>query len=146
MRAVEFEILKDIESNGRRDIPLERKPVRVATMMDFKRFEESGHRLIHNHTVFLEDQHHDWSWNDGKFRYYTRVADRADVLIVYSSSEELPQEKADAYTADVLQNILNTARNNVAPSLGGYGENTVYLSPKMYAALTVAIERFKGKQ
>lgn len=26
---------------------------------------------------------HDWDWNNGQFRYYTRVAEVADVLIVY---------------------------------------------------------------
>lgn len=49
-------------------------------------------------------------------------------------------------TKETLQSIVNAGRNAVAKHLGGYGENMVYLTPRMYAALTIAIERFENKQ
>lgn len=81
--AKDFLILRGIQANGRVSHPLERKPVRVATLLDEELFNCNGHSLQHNRTVFLEDQMHDWSWENGRFRYFTRVTDVADVLIVY---------------------------------------------------------------
>ncbi len=81
--AKDYEILRGVEANGRKFIPLPRKPVRVATVIDEELFRRLGGALVHNQTVFLEDRRHDWDWSAGKFRYYTRVAERADVLVVY---------------------------------------------------------------
>lgn len=81
--AKKFEVLRGVEPSGRAVIALPRQPVRVATLIDEALFESIGHVLLHNKTVFLEDRFHDWDWIDGKFSYYTRVADKADVLIVY---------------------------------------------------------------
>lgn len=82
LQAVNFEILRGVEANGRIALDLPRKPVRVATLIDEAAFND-GNLLIHNGTVFLEDRTHDWDWRDGKFRYYTRVAKVADVVVVY---------------------------------------------------------------
>ncbi|HDR9103673.1 TPA: hypothetical protein QDB04_000394 [Burkholderia vietnamiensis] len=79
--AKRFEILRNVKAGSK--VPLVEKPVRVATLINEARFEESGHRMVHHETVFLEDQHHDWSWRNGVFSYYTRVAEEADVLVVY---------------------------------------------------------------
>lgn len=87
MKAIDFEILRGVEANGLIIVPLERKPVRVATMLNEAAFVASGNMLLHNYTVFLEDQFHDWQWKDGKFRYYSRIAKKADVLIVYEMEE-----------------------------------------------------------
>lgn len=81
--ATRYEILRDVQANGRVPIPLAEKPVRVATMLDEKQFNHLAGVMSHQTTVFLEDQHHDWQWDEGQFRYYTRVAQRADVLIAY---------------------------------------------------------------
>lgn len=85
--ATDFEILRDVVASGRVSIDLERKPHRVATLINEKEFVDSGHQVIHNRTVFLEDYVHDWNWSNGKFRYYTRVAEKADVLIIYAEKD-----------------------------------------------------------
>lgn len=79
---MEFEILRGVEANGRVSIPLERKPVRVATLIDEAAFLKDR-LLVHNASVFLEDAHHDWQWSSGRFTYYSRVAKVADVVVVY---------------------------------------------------------------
>jgi NADH pyrophosphatase NudC (nudix superfamily) len=85
--ATDYLILRDIVANGRVSHALERKPVRVATIIDEERLVESGFEMAHNQTVFLEDQFHDWHWENGGFRFFSRVAEKADVLIVYESKE-----------------------------------------------------------
>lgn len=85
--ATEFVILRDVVASGLNSISLERKPHRVATLIDEKEFIASGHQVIHNRTVFIEDYLHDWNWAKGKFRYYTRVAEKADVLIIYAEKD-----------------------------------------------------------
>ena len=81
--AKDFLILRGIKADGRVSLALERKPLKVATLLDEEQFNRNGHGLLHNHTVFLEDQMHDWAWENGRFRYFSRVAGEADVLIVY---------------------------------------------------------------
>lgn len=83
LKAVRFEILRGIKANGLIPIPLAEKPVKVATILDEAHFNEGGHVLIHNRNVFLEDHWSDWTWKDGVFTYFTRIAEKADVLIVY---------------------------------------------------------------
>ncbi|MDP2780480.1 hypothetical protein [Devosia sp.] len=81
--AKNFLILRGIKADGRISLALERKPIKVATLLDEEQFNHNGHGLLHNRTVFLEDQMHDWAWENGRFRYFSRVAGVADVLIVY---------------------------------------------------------------
>lgn len=85
--ATDFEILRGVVASGRESIPLVRRPHRVATLINEQAFVDGGHQIVHNHTVFLEDYVHDWNWSDGKFRYYTRVAEKADVLIIYAEKD-----------------------------------------------------------
>lgn len=82
LKAIDYEILRGLRANSLLKVPLARKPIRVATLIDEAAFEREK-LLIHNETVFLEDRFHDWDWADGAFRYYTRVAESADVLVVY---------------------------------------------------------------
>lgn len=101
LKAIRFEILRDLEANGRISVPLAEMPVWVATMMNEAAFNED-HYLIHNRTVFLEDRLHDWNWEAGRFRYYTRVATRADVLVVYEIDDVVPEPKFDSMTGERL--------------------------------------------
>lgn len=101
LKALRFEILRGIQANGRVSIPLTEKPVRVATIIDEMAFHEDQY-LIHNKTVFLEDYVHDWNWADGRFRYYTRVAEQADVLVVYELANVAPTDKFDPMTGKPL--------------------------------------------
>ncbi|WP_137917139.1 hypothetical protein [Hydrogenophaga sp. 2FB] len=82
LKALRYEILRGITASGRIRIPLAEKPVRVATILNEALFNVDK-LLIHHGSVFLEDRIHDWDWADGVFRYYTRVAEVADVLVVY---------------------------------------------------------------
>lgn len=90
LRATDYVILKDVKASGLKKIPMERKPIRVATIVSHEKFEELDHQMVHWVTVFFEDKMHDWDWRDGEFRYYTRVAETADVLVVYAEEEVPP--------------------------------------------------------
>lgn len=83
LKATDYTILRRVQSNGGINIPLARNPVRVATLIDEAGFTRDQ-LLIHNKTVFMEDRIHDWIWRDGQFRYYTRVAEVADVVVVFA--------------------------------------------------------------
>lgn len=89
LKATEFEILRDVPASGVRKIPLAKQPVRVATLINEAEFMRE-HLLVHHKTVFFEDRTHDWDWRDGQFRYYTRVAEVADVLVVYAIEQVPP--------------------------------------------------------
>lgn len=88
--ATEYLVLRGLVSSSQVRVPLERKPLRVATLLDEAKFLASGCQMKHFHTVFLEDQTHDWNWQDGMFRYYSRCGgpeDKLDVLIVYAMED-----------------------------------------------------------
>ena len=100
MYSTDHIILRDIPADGNVCHRLERKPVRVATMLDEAKFVEQGNHLRHNDTVFLEDRMHDWNYypvnreepnGPGDFRYYTRIAMRADVLVVFELTKAPPE-------------------------------------------------------
>lgn len=101
LKALRFEILRGIKASGREFVRLAEKPIRVATLINEAAFEED-HYLIHHKTVFLEDRTHDWDWREGKFFYYTRIAEAADVLIVYEEASVTPPAKFDHMTGKPL--------------------------------------------
>lgn len=101
LKATDFEILRDVQANGLRKIPLARQPVRVATLVNEAKFMRD-HFMVHHKTVFFEDRLHDWDWRDGEFRYYTRIAEKADVLVVYALEEVQPVAKFDPMTGTAL--------------------------------------------
>ena len=101
LKATQFEILRNVKASGLTKIPLERQPVRVATLMDEAAFNED-HFLIHLKTVFLEDRVHDWDWSKGQFRYYTRVAEVADVVVVYELEDVKPAYRFDPATGEPM--------------------------------------------
>jgi hypothetical protein len=101
LKATDYEILRGVKVSGLTKIPMERQPVRVATLLDEKAFNEDQY-LIHHKTVFLEDRVHDWDWRSGQFRYYTRVADVADVLVVYEIEDVAPTARFNAMTGEPL--------------------------------------------
>ena len=80
--AIEFQILRSAEANARIEIPCLREPKLVATMINEPVFNREQ-AIDHNVTVFVEDRYHDWSWQHGMLRYYSRVAPVADVLLVF---------------------------------------------------------------
>jgi hypothetical protein len=85
--ATDFIILRNIQSHGLVKHDLDRQPVMVATLLNEQRFNESGHALHHRNTVLFEDETHDWSWRDNTFRYFTRFAEYADVLVIFAYKE-----------------------------------------------------------
>lgn len=102
LKATRFEILRGVTVSGLASTPLPEKPLRVCTLINEAAFNEE-HLLEHHKTVFFEDQIHDWNWQDGKFRYYTRVAEsKADVVIVYEEERVTPKMKFDPMTGTKL--------------------------------------------
>ncbi|WP_087863527.1 hypothetical protein [Comamonas thiooxydans] len=91
IKALDFIILRNMEANGRIGLPMDREPVRVATLLD-EDFFNKDHLLVHHKSVFLEDKTHDWNYIKGKFYYYSRVAERADVLVVYEQDKNYTPE------------------------------------------------------
>lgn len=86
--ATDYEILRNVKADGRSlGIPVDRKPIRVATLLNESRFMETGAALIHHDTVFLEDRNHDWDYRSGRFRYFTRIAKVADVVLIFAETE-----------------------------------------------------------
>lgn len=88
--ATDYMVLRGLVSTGRVKVPLDRKPLRVATLLDEPMFLATGCQMKHHYTVFLEDQHHDWDWKDGMLRYFSRCGgpeDQLDVLIVYAMED-----------------------------------------------------------
>jgi hypothetical protein len=83
MRAIRYEIIRDWPVSGLVGKPVADKPLKVATMMNDEAFLATGCELIHNQTVFLEDQFSDWQWKEGQLYYYSRVCEVGDVLLVY---------------------------------------------------------------
>ena len=103
LRAVEYEILRGVRASGRIAVPLAREPVRVATIIDEQDFLESGGQMVHNRNIFLEDRLHDWDFRPGEFRYYSRVAEVADVLVVYKLEKSAGKMNFDPLTGQALQ-------------------------------------------
>ncbi len=97
LKATKFEILRGVKASGLISIPLAVKPLRVCTLINEEEFN-NGHFLIHHKTVFFEDQTHDWNYSNGNFRYYTRVAMVADVVIVYECEDVKPEMNFDPMT------------------------------------------------
>lgn len=100
LKALKYEILRGVKAGGPA-VSLATKPVRVATMINEESFNEDQ-VLHHAGNVFLEDYIHDWNWDaqsGGRFRYYSRVAEVADVLIVYEINKNYqPVPKFDRMT------------------------------------------------
>lgn len=115
--AVEYDILRGLTPSERVSIPLERRPVRVATMLREDAFVASGGVMKHHITVFLEDETHDWRWDSGRFRYYTRVADKADVLVAYQTVHVGPFSPEKWVRAFTAEHKLHQARRNLATRL-----------------------------
>jgi len=86
--ATDFAILRDVPANCRARIPLERQPLRLVTLIDEAAFKAYGNAIIHRVTGYIEDQMHDWSWHKGVLRYYTRITEKSDLLIVYAERED----------------------------------------------------------
>ena len=100
MYTSDYIILRDIPASGLVSHRLDRKPLRVATMINEAGFMEKNGFMKHNDTVFFEDRIHDWTYvpldNDnpegpGDFRYYTRITQRGDVVIAYAISKTPPE-------------------------------------------------------
>lgn len=99
LKALRFEILRDLQSGGPA-IALPEKPIRVAALVNEKHFEGENF-LIHRLNVFLHDALHDWSWVNGRFRYFPGL-DHVDVLVVYEETEVEPPMRFDPMTGAPL--------------------------------------------
>lgn len=94
LRATDFEIVRNVPVSGKEKTALARCPIRVVTILNEKMLTDSGFLLLHNQTVFFEDKVHDWNWDDGALRYYTRATDgHADVLAIYAEDRINPTQE-----------------------------------------------------
>lgn len=85
LKALRYEILRNVICGGKNSVPLAEKPVRLATLLNEEGFLKDQ-LMVHCKNCFLEDQVHDWDWSNGKLRYYTRVVELghpADIIVAY---------------------------------------------------------------
>lgn len=85
--ATRYQILDKIPAKSAVRHAVGEQPIRVATLIDRALFERTG-LIRHHQTVFLEDRIHDWDWSKGQFRYYTRVATEADVVLIFEERRQ----------------------------------------------------------
>jgi hypothetical protein len=79
-----YEILRQVTNDSRIGVPLAEKPKQVWTLLNESGFLENG--LQHNVNGFIEDSMHDWTWQDGTFRFYGhsgRRGEKHDLVIIY---------------------------------------------------------------
>lgn len=100
-KATDYEILRGVRSGCLKKIPLARRPLRVATLLNEAEFERTK-LLVHRRTIFFEDQMHDWSWANGNFRFFARAGDVNDVLVVYAEEEVTAKCRFDPMTGQPL--------------------------------------------
>lgn len=93
--ATKYEILRGVSPTSRKPCSAQpsAKPVRVAFLLNEKKFVESGGLVKHHDTLFLEDSSHDWDWRQGVFFYYGHAMGAEDVgdIVAILSQEELPE-------------------------------------------------------
>lgn len=89
LKALRFDILRNVQVGTRHPVPLAEKPVRVALLLNEAAFM-AEQLMVHHQTVFLDDRHHDWDWSDasgaGHFRYFSHAAgpgEVVDVVVAY---------------------------------------------------------------
>jgi hypothetical protein len=87
--AKDFTILRDVRADGKANVELEREPLRLVTMIDEQAFTDYGNAVIHGETGYIETRMHDWNWDNGRLRYFTRTAKTANLLIIYADHDDL---------------------------------------------------------
>ena len=85
--ATDYEILRNVEANGRKAITLTRAPIRVVSLLDEQKFLAENGLMRHNDTVFFEDKNHDWHMKNDQFYYFTRIAQYSDVVLVFAEED-----------------------------------------------------------
>jgi hypothetical protein len=76
-------------------VPLDRKPKRVWTLYQAHGEDdlpELPMRPQHGFNAFLEDFVHDWNWRNGMFRYYSRVSQGEQWLLLEFEDETEPAD------------------------------------------------------
>ena len=140
-KATKFIVLRGVKSSGRTWLQLDASlgmPKIVATLYDEQRFQELEHDIRHNDGCFLEDYIHDWNYlSDGRFSYYSRVAEEADVLVVYEweltgqpfSVQPTPKlVPTGAYKKKLAEQVAATARGIVEEMMERLDETRIELT------------------
>lgn len=84
LRAIRFERIDNVPFGAPSKYRLNEEPQCVAMILDADLFERSGHILIHNKTVFMEDRGHDWMWVGNGIRYLSRLGSGScSILVIY---------------------------------------------------------------
>jgi hypothetical protein len=90
--AKRYQILRSISSTSRKPCTKQpsEKPIMVAFLLNEAEFENSGGKIEHHKTVFLDDPGHDWDWRQGSFFYYSHalgLEDTGDILVIYETQQ-----------------------------------------------------------
>lgn len=90
--ATRYEILRGVSPTGRTPCTAQpsEKPIRIAFILNEKKFVETGGEIKHHDTLFLEDRIHDWDWRNGKLYYYGRalgLEETGDIVAIHEVQE-----------------------------------------------------------
>lgn len=105
--ATQYEILRGVSATSRTPCRVQpsAKPLRVAFLLNEKRFVDSGGLISHHETLFLEDSFHDWDWRNGVFYYYGHamgVEDVGDIVAILTEEDRAADAKFDPATGQQL--------------------------------------------
>ncbi len=108
-RTLDFSIFDStaISQGEATKIHLNKRPERVAVVLDRERLAASGNLFVHHQTVFLEDSGHDWFWSQdehgdgGTLRYLgtlsqpddSEAGSRLALIVSYAGLKTDPSEK-----------------------------------------------------
>lgn len=106
--ATKYEILRGVSPTSRTPCKIQpsAKPIRVAFLLDERKFVDSGGLISHHDTLFLEDTVHDWDWHNGVFYYYGHamgVEEVGDIVVVLTEEYREGVARFDAMTGKPLQ-------------------------------------------
>lgn len=93
LKITDFVILRDIVPSGTKKHDCPRgEPLSVATLLDEADFLKMP-VLIQHRNAFLEAPGHDWTYADGKLRYFSHIRTDSDVgntVVLVYGQEEVP--------------------------------------------------------
>lgn len=82
---IRYKLFRDLTPTSQIAHDCPEEPIVVMSVLDEEKFKQGIH--IHMSTVFFEDRIHDWSWDNGKFRYFGRKVEGVPVAVVFEQRE-----------------------------------------------------------
>lgn len=121
--ATQYEILRGVSPTSGKPCSVQpsAKPVRVAFLLNEKKFVESGGLIKHHDTLFLEDSSHDWDWRNGMFFYYGHamgIENVGDIVAISAEEDREATLKFDPLTPDTPDQVKATGSVAYAGGMG----------------------------